>query len=268
VDRVAIGGFAGSDAMGRYYVATDIATSPSQELVGPMMSVLFPVMATVQSERDKRRKLYLTVLYWSALICASTAIGVALVADDMVDLVLGPQWQDVKPLIPWLALSYGVLGLTSGAYTALDTIGRPLISARLQWLRLIGFILAMFPVAFIFRNLEAVAALRLIITIVTAPALFFALMEPFDLLPSDFVTVLWRPISAGLLMALAVAGMNHFVPLVGSSRLVLDILVGATSYFGALLIFWLFAGRPDGPESSLWERGRPLLIPLRRAFSR
>jgi O-antigen/teichoic acid export membrane protein len=268
VDRVAIGGFAGSDAMGRYYVATDIATSPSQELVGPMTSVLFPVMATVQAERDKRRKLYLTALYWSALICTSTAIGVALVADDLVDLVLGPQWQDAKPLIPWLALSYGVLGMTSSAYTALDTIGKPLLSARLQWFRLAGFVLAMIPVAYFFRDLEAIAAMRLIITIVTAPALFLVLMEPFDLAPADFAGVLWRPVSTGLIMALAVVGMNSFIPFGGSPRFLLDILAGAASYVGALMILWLLSGRPDGPEKEAWERGRPLLVPLRRGFSR
>src|SRR5262245_42149573 len=125
VDRVAIGGFAGSDAMGRYYVAADVAISPSQELIGPVATALFPVMAKVQDDHEKRRRLYLTVLYWSASICSSTAIGVALVADDMVDLLLGPQWHDVKPLMPWLALSYGVLGLTNSIYPALDTIGLP-----------------------------------------------------------------------------------------------------------------------------------------------
>ena len=129
-DRIAIGGFAGSAGMGRYYVATDLATSPSSELVGPMVQVLFPVMATVQHDREKRRELYLTVLYWSALICTSTAIGVALVSDDMVDLVLGAKWQDVKPLMPWLALSYGVLGLGSSVFTAFDTIGLPRYSAQ------------------------------------------------------------------------------------------------------------------------------------------
>jgi O-antigen/teichoic acid export membrane protein len=75
VDRVAIGGFAGSAAMGRYQVAAEVATTPSQEIVNPMVSVLFPVLASVQHDREKRVKLYLTVLYWSALICTSTAVG-------------------------------------------------------------------------------------------------------------------------------------------------------------------------------------------------
>jgi len=105
IDKFAIGGFGGAALMGRYDVANDVAISPTQELINPMISVLFPVMATVQDDWQRRRELYLRVLYWSALICASTSIGVALVANDMADLVLGSKWHDVKPLMPWLALS-------------------------------------------------------------------------------------------------------------------------------------------------------------------
>jgi lipopolysaccharide exporter len=54
-----------------------------------------PVMAKVQNDPDKRRDLYLSTLSWSGLICTSTSIGVALVAEDMTDLVLGPKWHDV-----------------------------------------------------------------------------------------------------------------------------------------------------------------------------
>jgi O-antigen/teichoic acid export membrane protein len=266
VDRIVIGGFAGAAAMGRYSVATDIATVPSQELVGPMFTVLFPVMATVQNHPEKRRRLYLSTLYWSALICTSTAIGVALVADDLVDLLLGPQWQDAKPLIPWLALSYGMLGVSSGAYTALDTIGQPAMSARLQWLRLTGLALAMVPVAYVWRDVPAIAGARMVVTGVTAPTLFLALMKPFDLRVSDFLSVLWRPAAAGLFMALAVTTVNSAFPVAGNSRLTLDILVGAASYVALLMVLWSASGRPDGPERILWTSLRPLMRPVRQTF--
>src|SRR5205823_4066574 len=109
IDKIAIGGVVGAALMGRYEVARDVATSPTQELINPVVTVLFPVMATVQEDHEKRRQLYLTVLNWSALLCVSASIGVSLVAQDLVDLVLGPKWHDVAPLMPWLALAFGVL---------------------------------------------------------------------------------------------------------------------------------------------------------------
>jgi len=253
-DRVAIGGFAGAAAMGRYYVATDVATSPSKELVGPMVQVMFPVMAAVQHDSEKRRELYLTVLYWSALICTSTAIGVALIADDMVDLVLGSQWEDVKPLMPWLALSYGVLGMGSSVYTALNTINQPRVSARLQWTRLIGTASTIFPVAYYFRDLEAVAATRLLVTIAITPTLFFALMKPFGLSARDFAVTLWRPLTAGLMMALVVLGLNSAISFAGSLRLLIDMAAGAIAYGGTLMALWVAIGQPDGPERAIWQR--------------
>ena len=101
IDKIAIGGFAGAAAMGRYDVARDLAISPSQELINPVVSTLLPVMAKVQDDREKRRELYMSTLAWSALICTSASVGVAVVAEDMVDLVLGPKWHDVWPLMPW-----------------------------------------------------------------------------------------------------------------------------------------------------------------------
>lgn len=254
VDRVAVGRFNGVAAMGRYDVATDLATTANEDLVGPMVATLFPVMAKVQNDRVKRRDLYLTALYWTALICTSTTIGVALVADDMVDLLLGPQWQDVKPLMPFIALAHGVLGLSTSVYTALDTIGQPKKSARLQWIRLIGLSLAIFPVAYYFRDLQTIAATRLAVTLLITPTLFYALMEPFDLHLRDILATLWRPWMAGALMAVVVLGINSIIPFTGPLRLFIDVALGAMTYIAALMILWALAGLPEGPERFVWDR--------------
>lgn len=254
IDRVVVGGFAGAAAMGRYYVATDVAVAPSQEMIAPMVSVLMPVMATVQHDPEKRRELYLTVLYWSALICTSTAVGVALIANDMVDLVLGPKWADAKPLMPWLALSYGVLGLGTSVYTTLDTVGLPMFSARLQWVRLMAMVVAIASVAYYYRDLEIIAATRLVVTIAITPTLFFALSKPLGLAPRDFLVALWRPMAAGLAMAVTVLGVNELIAFTGNPRLFLDVAVGALTYGGTLMLLWVLVGRPKGPEQVFWER--------------
>ena len=152
IDKIAIGGFGGAPAMGRYEVAEDVATSPSKEINDPLLTVLWPVMVKVQFDKVERRTLYLRVLYWSALICISTSVGVALVSDDMVDLILGPRWHDAKPLMPWLALAFGLLSLSSSVYSAFDTIGRPDISARLQWTRFVGLAVCILPVAYFLHD--------------------------------------------------------------------------------------------------------------------
>jgi|ERR1051326_4288375 O-antigen/teichoic acid export membrane protein len=265
VDRVAIGGFAGSSAMGRYQVAAEVATTPSQEIVNPIVSVLFPVLASVQHDREKRVKLYLTVLYWSALICTSTAVGVALVTDDFVDLVLGSQWQDVKPLMPWMALSFGVLGMSNSVYTAFDTIGMPLMSARMQWLRVFGLAIAIIPVAYMTHDLVAVAMTRLIVTIVITPTLFFALSRVFGFTARDIGVTIWRPMVAGLTMSAVVLSANTMIPFTGPLRLVIDVALGAVSYTATIMALWNLVGRPQGPERAFMNRVSSSLALLGRS---
>jgi len=191
------------------------------------------------------------VLYVSALICTSTAIGIWLVGDDMVDLVLGPQWTDVKPLIPLLAFAYGVFGLSAGIYTALYSIGLPRLASHLQWMWVIGLALVIFPTAYLFRDLVAIATARLAFTIVVTPVMFYTLMKPYGLTVRDYAVTLWRPLAAGLTMAVAVLAVNRAIGFTGNWRLFLDVAVGLASYVGALMLLWLAVGRPGGPEQEL-----------------
>jgi hypothetical protein len=161
--------------------------------------------------------------------------------------------------MPWLALSYGVLGMSSSVYTAFDTIGQPVYSARLQLVRLAAMVIVVFPVAQYFRNLEIVAATRLLVTIAITPTLFGALMKPFDLSLGDYVTTLWRPMVSSAVMAIAIYAVNSMLEFAGNPRLLIDIAVGVISYTGAAMALWFVCGQPNGPESELWRRMRPSL---------
>jgi O-antigen/teichoic acid export membrane protein len=249
VDKFGVGGFAGAATMGRYEVATDLAASPTLEINAPMMNVLVPVMAKVQSDPERRRDLYLRVLYWSALICTSTAVGVALVTSDLVDLVLGPKWGDVKPLMPWLAFAFGTQAATANVYYVFDTVGRPKVSARLQWLRFLTLVAVVVPTAFLMRSAVAVAMGRFAVTLAITPFLFATIAPVLDVKVSDFVRTFWRPLAASLAMAVVVQSLNAFLPFSGPARLLLDVLLGASAYVGTVMFTWQLVGAPDGPET-------------------
>jgi hypothetical protein len=63
-------------------------------------------------------------------------------------------------------------------------------------------------------------------------------------------------------MALAVWTANHALPITGNLRLAFDIVLGASTYCGAILVLWRLSGRPDSPERdaiTLLERLRTKL---------
>jgi O-antigen/teichoic acid export membrane protein len=253
IDKFVIGGFSGAATMGRYEVATDIATTPTIEINAPMMTALFPIMATVQSDLGRRRELYLRVLYWSALICTSTSVGVALVTSDMVDLLLGHQWIDAKPLIPWLALSVGILALSSSVYSALDVVGQPRVSAQLQWTRLATLAVSISSTIYFVRTAQAVAITRFAVSVAITPTLLMALRSAYELQLRDFISTLWRPVVASVVMTIAVLGSNILIPFTGPLRLAIDIALGSATYAVSLLCMWSLVGAPEGPEAVVWK---------------
>jgi hypothetical protein len=157
-----------------------------------------------------------------------------------------------------------VMGMASSVYIALDTIGQPMVSARLQWMRLIGGAGIIFPVAYYFRNLETVAITRFLVSLAITPTLFLALMRPFGLTIRDYAVTLWRPIIAGLAMAIVVLALNRVIAFKGNPRLFMDVTAGALSYVGTLMVLWFAVGQPKGPEYALWRRVSPRLAVLSR----
>jgi lipopolysaccharide exporter len=247
IDQVAVGGAVGTGAMGSYAVAADLASSPILEINDPMVAVLYPVMSAMRGDVARMRDLYLKTLGWSVVICISAGVGIALVAHDMVRVVLGPNWSFSEPLIRWLALGTGLLGLSSGAYTTFDVLGKPHLSARMQWVRLLLLFAAVIPVAFLFKDAQGVAAVRMAVTALFIPSLLLAVGREMDISARDYLIVFWRPCTAGLAMCLVIYPLNTvFTP--GGSRLMLDVAMGAVTFMATLLLLWKIDGQPASPE--------------------
>jgi O-antigen/teichoic acid export membrane protein len=248
IDQVVIGGFGGSSLMGRYAVAADIAASPSREINEPMVAVLYPVMSRLQHDRVALAQVFLNTLSWSAAICISASVGVALVADDMSNLVLGPKWAGIGPLMAWLSIGAGIIGLSSGSYALFDAFGLPHVGARMIWIRTFILAAAVIPVAFFTHSLIDIAMVRAFAAALFMPGLYLVSGRLLGLSVADYVKCLWRPLTAALCMAAAVLMFNNLVALEGSVRLISDVVIGATVFLASSLCAWLLVGRPQGPE--------------------
>jgi lipopolysaccharide exporter len=267
VDQLAVGGVAGTSAMGRYRLASDVSSLFIAEFQAPIIAVLFPVMASVQSDSAKMRTAYLGVFQWTAIICISMSVGVAICGDDIVDVLLGPKWVDVKPLIPWLALSAGLLAMSSSVYSAFEVTGRPKLSAQLQWTRLILLSIGVFTIGFATRNIVYVAAARFVATIVLTPALFFVLAKTIGIPVRTILLSIWRPLTAAGAMSATVWGLNQCIGMSGMIRLLLDVSSGGFIFFLASLLLWRLGGRPDAPEKFVWSLASSKLRGAKKAVS-
>lgn len=252
VDQVVVGGFGGAALMGRYAVAADVAQSPSREINDPMVSVLYPVMSRLQNDMPALRDVYLKTLGWTAFICAATGVGVALVAPDMQQLVLGQKWNGIAPLMSWLAIGGAIAGLSSGAYSLFDAVNQPGTGARMIWVRLFLLGAAIIPVAFWTKSLIDIAICRALGEALFLPGLLHAVHKVAGISFRQYIETLYRPFLASGLMAAAVIAANIVLPISGNIRLAIDIGLGAAVFLGSAWLLWRAAGRPRAPETDVF----------------
>ena len=76
---------------GNYYMASEIATMPTREVVVPSGRALIPTYAKVAHDEIESRKAFLQVFGLVVLYALPAETGMSVVAPDLVPLLLGDQ---------------------------------------------------------------------------------------------------------------------------------------------------------------------------------
>lgn len=250
IDQILVGGLAGTTAMGGYNVSQDIASAPTNELIFPIGRASFPVFAKLLKEPDRLADTYVGVLSAAAMISLSTSVGVALVAQDMVLVVLGTKWQWVAPLVAWIAIGTGLLGIARTANMILTVTGSGKVFAVRTWL----FVVLLFPAALIGGltwGSIGVAVARLVAAFLFLPAVFYSVMLIIPVRASQILGRLWRPAIASMFMAVVVNFSEIDTLSSPTARLLLDALSGALTFVIVSQALWMLSGYPTGIESDI-----------------
>ena len=120
-DQALIGRFLGKDALGTYSFATSLSTTAMQEVGAVVTKVVPGIFSASQYRRDDLRRYFLVLTEVVAYLTMPMSIGLALTADMVVAIALGPKWQAV--VVPLRILC---------AYTAFSN-AQILISHLLVW---------------------------------------------------------------------------------------------------------------------------------------
>ncbi len=260
VDALIVGKLAGPAPLGLYAIAQEIADLPTTELAQPIARAAYPGFARIAHDRPRLADAYLESLALVLVICLPCGLGIALLAEPLVGLLLGPAWLEAVPLVEALVL-YGLMRagstITGPIYLALGRVRiepvllalylamlLPLLPLLVVRLGVIGAVLA----------LSLCAAVNLALNLVIASRLL-------GLGAGRIAAVLWRTLLAAAAMAAGVAAAAAAVepPL---ARLVAGIGVGLPLFVASLLGLWWLCGRPAGAERTLLARlgelvGRP-----------
>jgi lipopolysaccharide exporter len=258
-DRWVVGSIAGTAAMGHYYVASDFAASPSDEVVLPMSRAAFPVYSRLQNEPAALRQAFHNLLASMTAISFVMGFGMAVVAEDFVRVALGAKWLEAVPLIPWL----GVFGATYGVAHTLDVFllatGRQRVTAMMT----AGNALLMVPVLILAGQaggIVGIAAAKAVMALVFVLALAVATTRRPPVSAKVLWSAVWPPLTAAGTMAMAVKCLQAISPVESAVvGLIRDVGAGAVVYIAATAALWMLRGRPDGIEREVYRRARLLL---------
>lgn len=210
-DKLLIGKFIGSDALGLYSRAYALMLLPITQIISVLAPVMFPVLSTIQADHDRVKRAFLRVICLLTFVCFPMMLGLLVVAKPFVLGLLSAKWAGAIPLIQILSL----VGITQ---TLCNPVGWIYTSqGRTDWMFWwgvggSGFLILSIVVGILFGNVEAVALAYLIGNlIITVPCLSI----PGKLIGMR-VSDVWRIIRGNLFCALAMAisvwGIGNALP--------------------------------------------------------
>lgn len=260
-DQLLIGLVLPKAQLGAYSMADNLSAIPSRETTTPVVQALFPGFATMQDDRPRLRKAYLTAQAAIGLVALPAGFGLALLADPIVRVALGDKWLMAVPLIAVISICYSVQTLTTGA--------RPLAMARgetrLLFLRDLQGLALRVPCVTI--GLFGWGLMGLVwgraLSAVIGLAITFRMVR--QLVGVGVVEQVWshrRTMLATAAMSGAVLALDAELLARAASplaRLVLLAPAGALAYVGTLALLWVVEGRRPGAETELLGLARGVL---------
>lgn len=262
-DRLMLSGFASLLEFGRYSVSDNLAATPQQVLIGPLLRAWLPSFARVQAEPERLRQAYKKASAATLAIGAPAYVGLAVLAHQAVLIALGAQWSQAAPLATWLALA-GIMGLPLGPLSSIA-----ICLGRAQFITLQAAVECFIRIPVLIFAISqggimgaVIARFALSITIgISGMVVVKALL---NLPVGEQLQTLRRPLIAAGIMGMSLLPLAHWLePMPLSPTMVVGtaaaILTGAAVYAAAMLVLWLLAGRPAGPETILIHQIRAML---------
>ena len=120
---ILISSFFGKVQTGNYQMANNLASAPILKVGEVFTKVAFPAFAKIQSDTDRAKNVFLKMHGFFFTTISPMLIGIALVASDLIPLLLGEKWIDIVVLIQIICIASIFLVGTLLIPTLLEGLG-------------------------------------------------------------------------------------------------------------------------------------------------
>jgi O-antigen/teichoic acid export membrane protein len=121
-DNLLIGRYVGAASLGAYAIAYNVILVPFSRVAAPIQDVVFPAFSRIQDDRERIADGWIRITRVVAAVTVPSLLGLAIVAGDFVDLVLGSKWHNATTVIQvlaWVGILQSLQSLNTGILEAL-----------------------------------------------------------------------------------------------------------------------------------------------------
>jgi O-antigen/teichoic acid export membrane protein len=219
----------GAASLGLITMAQTVVWLPMAQISQTAVKATFPVFSQLQGDKARAAQALYRSSGLIALVSLPLFAGIAVLAEDLLSVVLGAQWITATPLV----VVFCVMSVVSSTTALADTV----LMSQARTDRLLHVAVATLPLTavpmWMVRHdpiLHAVIVMAVATVVIKATTLALAL-RAIDGTWRDFLGQIWRALAGSLVMAgileLASRELTHFASPV---RLVLLALLGAVAY--------------------------------------
>lgn len=140
----------GAAALGLYQMAARFALLPSSHIGETLLAVMFPAYSLIQDNPPRLAAAYIKVLQVTALLVFPLAALLAVAVGPMLPLILGPKWQGVVPLVPWIVLGGAMQALLRTGSPVFLATGRPDCQFAMDLASSLGILALVYPLTHFF----------------------------------------------------------------------------------------------------------------------
>jgi len=251
-----IGRVFGPHATGLVAVASELSNLPVAAIAAPINRVAYSKYSEdIRANRSVTHS-YLEIASVIWMISLPMCAGLIVVAPEVVQLMLGSQWEGAETVVGLLSVGTAFSVATANTHYVYWALGRSKVVATLSGVGAAVLI----PSTVFCSHLMGYkgAALAWAITSATlAPINFMMLKRDAGISFLDLWARVWRVTlgAAAMLLALLVVlpRFTHATASAAALVLIAKVVAGAAVYVATVSAMWLACGRPEGPESRILQ---------------
>ena len=228
-----IGKYFNPASLGYYTRAQQFPEITAGTLNSVLINSTFPLMATLQDQNSELITTFKKLIKLSALVVFPAMLGLALLSEDLIDVLLGEQWLPAADFLFWIALSYMFVPLSALNLNLLNAIGRSDLFMKIDFSKV--------PIVFATMAITFPISLKAVVIGKAATAIIYYYMNTFMLgrlygfgMLKQLAHI-WKCIVSSIVMGGIVFGITFYIESTWLS-LIVGVVSGITVYSTMLLI--------------------------------